>query len=77
MRKLVKYLALALCMLAGAAAMYLFGWRGLVLVLLAEGAFSLWMGADLADRERMIAEEIYRAILEEVAAAMEDEDADQ
>lgn len=77
MRKLVKYMGLALCMLAGAAGMHLFSWRGLALVVLAESAFAVWMGADLAERERRMAEEIYRAILDEIEAAMEDEDADQ
>lgn len=74
MRKLVKYLAMALCALACTAGMYLFGWRGLALVVLAESAFAVWMGADLAERERRMAEEIYRAILDEIEVAMEDND---
>ena len=64
MRKLVKYLALALCMLAGAAGMYLFGWRGLALVLLAESALAVWAGTNQIEREEVLAEEFTRMFLE-------------
>ena len=77
MRKLVKYLALALCVLAVAAGMHLFGWRGLALVVLAESAFAVWAGINHMEREEVLAEEIWQAILDEIEAAMEDEDADQ
>ena len=64
MRKLVKYLAMALCALACTAGMHLFSWRGLALVLLAEGALAVWAGINQIEREEVLAEEFTRTLLE-------------